>query len=225
MSAPLTRSGMRDARRARSERRAELVAGIYAAVDDFSKQGVPFSEVSVDQLAAAAGISRSSFYRYFGDKSEVLVELSEDLFAERRAAGNAIWFVPPTAPRDAVRDAFRTFLAVCWQHRAAGSAIANAQTYDPRIREITSQVGRDAVALICSHIEQGQTEGWVRSDIQVLNTAKWLVAMNDRGIAALLATAELSEVERLADGLSSIVWYALYEGARDPTGTDPPRAI
>lgn len=222
MSTPQTRSGMRDARRARATRRDELVGAIYAAVDDFNARGVPFSEVSVEELVAAVGISRSSFYRYFGDKSEVLFALSEDLFAERLVAGNAIWFVPPTAPRTAVRDAFRTFLAVCWQHRIAASAIADAQTYDPRIREVTTKTGRDAVKLVCNHIEQGQAEGWVRPAIQVLNTARWLVAMNDRGLAALLAQAEQAEVDRLADGLTSIVWYALYEGARDPTGAESP---
>ena len=42
----------------------------------------PFSEISIADLAAGAGISRSSFYFYFGAKDEVLMTLFDRLAGE-----------------------------------------------------------------------------------------------------------------------------------------------
>jgi AcrR family transcriptional regulator len=52
--------------------RAELAA---AAMQLFAERG--YEEVTVEQIAAAAGVSRSSFFRYFTGKDDVLLQSSE----------------------------------------------------------------------------------------------------------------------------------------------------
>jgi AcrR family transcriptional regulator len=57
---------------ARDERRTAMTRTIErAALDLFTRHG--FFEVSVDDLAAAAGISQRTFFRYFDSKSDILL--------------------------------------------------------------------------------------------------------------------------------------------------------
>jgi AcrR family transcriptional regulator len=58
-----------------------------AALDLFAEQG--YDETTVAQIAARAGLTRSTFFRHFGDKHEILTagqEMLSTLFAEGIAA-------------------------------------------------------------------------------------------------------------------------------------------
>lgn len=59
--------------RARLAVRSELAA---VASDLFAKQG--YEHTTVEQIAAAAGMSRSSFFRYFSTKEDVLLRTVDD---------------------------------------------------------------------------------------------------------------------------------------------------
>ncbi|MFD7511134.1 TetR/AcrR family transcriptional regulator [Streptomyces sp. NPDC059853] len=67
--------------RARSAARAEIAA---TAVQLFAENG--FEATTVDQIAAAAGISRRSFFHYFGSKEDVVLGDTEALGETVRAA-------------------------------------------------------------------------------------------------------------------------------------------
>ncbi len=54
----------------------------------------PFAELTIEQIAAAAGVSRSSVYFYFSDKVEILVLLYGRVFEEMSAELER-WFADP----------------------------------------------------------------------------------------------------------------------------------
>lgn len=60
-------SGLRDRKKAATQ---ELLRG--TALRLFTEKG--FSSVSVDEIATGAGVSRSTFFRYFGSKDAVLLD-------------------------------------------------------------------------------------------------------------------------------------------------------
>lgn len=64
------------------ERTRRAVQGelLLVALDLFATQG--FETTTVDQIASAAGLSRRSFFRYFGTKEEVLTQTLEALGQE-----------------------------------------------------------------------------------------------------------------------------------------------
>jgi len=67
----------------------------------FLDQG--FEQTTIDQIAAAAGISRRSFFRYFGTKEDVVLG---DLANQGELLRDALEQVPPTAgPWEALREA------------------------------------------------------------------------------------------------------------------------
>ena len=63
------------------ERRRQAVVDeiVGTAIDLFTRNG--FDETTVDAIADAAGCSRRTFYRYFGDKEDVLFYDLPDAFA------------------------------------------------------------------------------------------------------------------------------------------------
>lgn len=58
-------------------------AVVAAAIDLFARQG--FDQTSVEQIAQAAGVSRSTFFRQFGGKDDVVFADHEQLLDELRA--------------------------------------------------------------------------------------------------------------------------------------------
>lgn len=68
--------------RTRQQARAEI---IEVAMDLFLEKG--FAATTIDEISAAAGISRRSFFRYFGTKEDIVVER---FVADADAIGDAL---------------------------------------------------------------------------------------------------------------------------------------
>jgi AcrR family transcriptional regulator len=56
---------------------------------------VAFSDLTIAQIAAAAGVSRSSLYFYFADKAQILLVLYTDVL-EQMSAELERWFADPS---------------------------------------------------------------------------------------------------------------------------------
>jgi AcrR family transcriptional regulator len=74
----------------------------------FLDQG--FERTTIDQIASAAGISRRSFFRYFGTKEDIVLG---DLANQGELVRDALERVPPTfGPWDALRQALHAVEAL-----------------------------------------------------------------------------------------------------------------
>ena len=87
VNAVTTVSQPRAARARRSARPSgdDRELAILATAERLLEQG-PIAEISVDDLAKGAGISRPTFYFYFPSKDAVLLTLLERVIAEADAA-------------------------------------------------------------------------------------------------------------------------------------------
>src|SRR5262249_44772504 len=54
----------------------------------------PLSDLTIEQIATAAGVSRSTFYFYFADKAQILLLLCSDVLEEMSAELER-WFADP----------------------------------------------------------------------------------------------------------------------------------
>jgi len=82
---------------------------VAAAIDLFARQG--FDQTSVEQIAKAAGVSRSTFFRQFGGKDDVVFADHELLLAELREYLDQPHENPWIAVRDASIRVFTHFAA------------------------------------------------------------------------------------------------------------------
>ncbi|MFB2580841.1 TetR/AcrR family transcriptional regulator [Herbiconiux sp. P15] len=74
----------------------------------FLEQG--FEQTTIDQIASTAGISRRSFFRYFGTKEDIVLG---DLASQGELMRDALEQVPSTVgPWDALRQALQTIEAL-----------------------------------------------------------------------------------------------------------------
>jgi AcrR family transcriptional regulator len=82
-------------------RRAAYEEITRVAMGLFLEQG--FEQTTIDQIASSAGISRRSFFRYFGTKEDIVLG---DLASQGELVKAALEQVPPTVgPWDALREA------------------------------------------------------------------------------------------------------------------------
>jgi AcrR family transcriptional regulator len=203
----------RRAKLTREKRREAIANRLFVIVERLLAEGSVFSEISVEQLIKEADIARSTFYVYFEDKGALMVELMDRV---TKAVGDAAddWFnLSPSATRKDLRNAIARLGAAYRQHGPMMSAIIEAASYDPRVRDQYAVVmERRFEDMNRSFIPQ-QRNGSIRRDIDVAAVTPWLAWMFERG---LYQWANLSSgmTESALDGATSVVWQTLYEGTR-----------
>jgi AcrR family transcriptional regulator len=98
-------------------------------------EGAPYAELTVQHIAARAGVSRPTFYAHFGDRRELLLELMQtalrplldDLVQQEPMSGEALG-----AAR--IRPAIDLVLAVAREQGPLLRAVIEASTYDEIVR-------------------------------------------------------------------------------------------
>lgn len=107
-----------------------------------------FEGTTIDQMVAAAGVSRRTFFRYFASKEDVIVQFLADTGAQLCAALAARPAEEPTAV--ALRQAASVLVAGCLEHREKSVRLANLILDTPallgRYLEKQAQWRRDLAA-------------------------------------------------------------------------------
>jgi AcrR family transcriptional regulator len=171
---------------ARAERRDRIRARLLAAVEELLRDGESFAELPVERIAASAGVSRSTFYVYFADKTELLQGWLDDIFTEVAAAARHWYQLPPGATEAQVRNVLGEVLGAYRPHAGLMSAVADAAAYDPVIRdELAAHMNRQIHGLT-RYIHTGQTTTAIDPTLPAEETASWLVWMAERGLHQLM---------------------------------------
>lgn len=182
--------------RQRAALRAEISTTACAL---FVQQG--FDETTVDQIVESVGISRRSFFRYFGNKEDVLLG---DLAARGDAVARALAALPEVQdPWEALRDAMLAALPDTFANPDADLAIARMMHETPSLRSRLfekRQHWRDALVPLTAPRLEGPdadfaaaaivstvltcvdtaTDAWIAS-----NGTEDMVALYDRAVATI----------------------------------------
>jgi AcrR family transcriptional regulator len=85
-----SRRGQRDAKPRHGDRREQTILEATRSL----LAEIPFSDLTIGQIATAAAVSRSSLYFYFADKAQILLLLYSDVL-EQMSAELERWFADP----------------------------------------------------------------------------------------------------------------------------------
>jgi TetR/AcrR family transcriptional regulator, ethionamide resistance regulator len=177
----------------------------------------PLSEVSVDDLARGAGISRPTFYFYFPSKDAVVLTIVDRLVAA--AAGSreeALRTLAAGDPRAGLRQALDDLYSAFRERRAVALAAAELRPTNAEARELWSQVMEGWVADVTAVIEAERARGAAPPGQPAREVAIALVQMNERVQYATFAGESPSlEDERVLDVLVDIWLRAIY-GTAEP---------
>ncbi len=141
----------------------------------------PLADISVDDLARGAGISRSTFYFYFASKEAVVLALLDRVVAEARAARTAA-LAGATGARDAWRAALVTVRDTFRDHRALTAAATELLAASPEVQSLWSAVMEDFVTETAAAIEAERARGAAPPGPAARDLAVALNWMNERVI-------------------------------------------
>lgn len=202
-------------RRRRHERtRQEL---IEAALNQSAAGS--FKDLTVEGVTREAGVARSAFYVYFGDKEELLLGALEDLIASHQNRLGRCWQQGDDPRRDIERGIYG--MARIYADSSELLALAGeAATYDEEVRELWSTVLETVTDGTREEIERLQSTGAVNESLDPEALAEGLVLMTERSFQVHLAQGE-SDPNEVASSLTRVWWAALF-GPPSPTKTPPP---
>src|ERR1700756_881014 len=123
MANPAQRDDHRALARRHDARRERLILQLLPAVEQMLSAGEAFQSLSVERLIARAEISRTTFYRYFRDKGELLAELSRSAIEQIVTVTEQLWSLPDDAGYDDVADAIEEVVRVFLPHTALMNAV------------------------------------------------------------------------------------------------------
>lgn len=190
-------------------------ARLLEASERLLAAGIPFIELSVEQLCSEAGVARSSFYVHFRDKADLIARLTETLMDELSEAASAWW--RPGASRAEVLSATRRLVGVYAKHGALFAALTETAAFDAELRAIQQASLERHTRPLAELIEAGQSSGLVR-DLPTIETVTALALMVEGSCFRMARGADAAALDRLAEALTSIVWHALYRDDGDPSG-------
>ncbi|MEA2171282.1 MAG: TetR/AcrR family transcriptional regulator, ethionamide resistance regulator [Solirubrobacteraceae bacterium] len=203
-------------RATRDERRASLSLLFLPQMEDLLI-GQRYSDLSIDRLAAAVKISRASFYRYFDDKGDLLLQMLGHVSDDLLGAGDAWWNLPRTATKDELRNAHRAIVGVYRRHRLVLRTVVEVSGYDEDVHAVFEELVSNSVDQVAAHISLGQQEGFIAPHLDARATAELLVYMGERSLYRIIGIANETRDARYPDPLAEIYWRTLYEGYRDPS--------
>jgi TetR/AcrR family transcriptional regulator, ethionamide resistance regulator len=193
----------------RAQRREDIRGRLLRVVEDRVAGGESYANVSIDQLATVAGISRATFYSYFADKGDLLRAWLAAALEELDAACNGWRAMPDRPSREDVHAAVVPILEKYRGLSALMSAVIAEATRDGSLRADVSRATAGARKALREHIERGQVTGVVDPRLLAPETAGWLMAMLERALMQT-ATASPKSLRAQAAALSDVVWHVLY---------------
>jgi TetR/AcrR family transcriptional regulator, ethionamide resistance regulator len=200
-------------RRSQSDRAGRAHAmrlRMLETIERLLSEGDTFTELSVERIVNAAGISRSTFYVYFEDKGHLLRALTEDALEMMLSAGRAWWARLPDADYAELERSITELIQTYRAHSVLMAAIVDTSTYDPGVRSELHKLIVGGQEELAEQIRAGQEAGKVRADLDPERTAGWLAWMVEHGLHELVRDSDDAEARELGRALSRILWNALY---------------
>ena len=191
-------------------------------VEALLEGGTRFTELPVLRIAEESGIARSTFYQYFPNKSQLLIQvaaLASDTFLEAPTA----WFSDAESylrGAAAVEQVIGTMLGEYRQHVAVMRALGELASYDPEVAGFWFGRINSFIDLSATHVQKWQHAGVVREDLDPVETTAALTWMVERAITqhVLYPRDPLATDPRLAESLAQVIWRSLFDSSTALTG-------
>jgi TetR/AcrR family transcriptional regulator, ethionamide resistance regulator len=143
-----------------------------------------FSEISIDDLARGAGISRPTFYFYFASKDAVLLELLDRVVEQAQAAAGDVLNHLAEDPRARWREVISAIYEVFRSHRAVTLACAQVRGTNAEIRQLWATMLEGRVGRTTTAIEAERERGAAPVGLPARDLAVALILMSERVLYA-----------------------------------------
>jgi TetR/AcrR family transcriptional regulator, ethionamide resistance regulator len=168
------------------------------------------ADISVDDLAKGAGLSRPTFYFYFPSKDAVLLTLFERVIVEADSALENMVANPPADVKALWRTGIDLFVETFGSHRAVSLAADAART-NKDLRELWSRFMDKWVGVIAAIIEAERSRGAAPVTLPAQDLSAALNLLNEKVMLMSFADDRPSvPKERLLETLVHIWVVSIY---------------
>jgi AcrR family transcriptional regulator len=190
----------------RRRNRNEVEAAVREALLRLLSQGIPFKNLTVDELARAAGLSRTAFYFYFPGKEEALMSAASEVTQELYDRADS-WWHGEGPPDQLVRAALEGILHVYVEHAALLRTAVEVAGYNAEFEKFYLALLDRFVQATAEHLRREQAAGRLRPlDCDVV--AEELVWQAERCNHVLIKQGR--SPEELVTSLTRVWVHALY---------------
>jgi TetR/AcrR family transcriptional regulator, ethionamide resistance regulator len=170
----------------------------------------PLADISVDDLAKGAGISRPTFYFYYPSKDAVLLTLFERVIVEADSALEGLVTNPPADLKALWRTGINVFVETFGAHRAVSLA-ANAARTHSEMRDLWSRFMEKWVGHTTMVIETERSRGAAPVTLPAAELSTALNLLNEKMMLSSFAgDSPAVPNERLLETLVHIWVTSIY---------------
>ncbi|MEE4025969.1 TetR/AcrR family transcriptional regulator [Gordonia sp. PKS22-38] len=194
------------------QRRAEVTERVLGAVEDLLGTGERFTELPVQRIAEQSGLSRTNFYQYFPNKSQVLIQVADVASAEFFAAPTS-WFADDAsldAGAGGVERAIGAMVAEFRKHWPLMRALGEAAAYDAEVAEFWFGRIHRFIDFACGRVQRWRESGRIDSAVtdESVAAVTWMV---ERSITQhiLGSGADVTSDDRVVAALSRTIWLTI----------------
>jgi AcrR family transcriptional regulator len=207
---------------ARAYGRAETA--ILAATERLLRER-PLNELSVSDIIDAAGISRTSFYAYFGSKTSVIAECLRRVMDQVMVAVEPFVSHSTADAETAIRVSLEQWVAVCTVHGALLRAVSEEWPHDEQLRKLWFAMLATVTAGTARVIHSARRTGQAPPGADAHALAACLMWGHERvlHVALVGAARGLRGPEVIVEPLAQMVIGGLY--GRTLAAPDPPDVI
>ncbi|MFD7160721.1 TetR/AcrR family transcriptional regulator [Kribbella sp. NPDC059898] len=201
---------------AAEQTRRDILDALYQRLRD-----APTEPVSVERIAAMAGVSRSTVYLVFGSRAGLFDALGDDL---RHRGG----FTGPVAPDagnsdalQALRESIRAAVPIFAEHRDVLRVLYSSATLDRQaVDGVVDRMAEERAAGLAVHVERLADQGFLRPDLSTSDAVNLLWAVTGFEFFDQLYTGRGLSAETVADLVIAAAERLL---VRDSASIAPPQ--
>jgi TetR/AcrR family transcriptional regulator, ethionamide resistance regulator len=207
-----TPRGRRAARSSGDDRETAILATAERLLEQRA-----FGDISIDDLARGAGISRPTFYFYFPSKDAVVLALLDRVVEEARESRSAALRRAGDDVRASWRGALEAVRSTFAAHPALISAVASLLATSAEVRALWAAVMEGFVEDTVVVIEAERARGAAPAGPPARDLAVALNWMNERVIQGTLAGQQPAVGEDDLIDVLLTVWLRSIYGTAEPT--------
>ena len=195
---PATLVGMREVP-------AEMAANLHEAADELLAS---FEDVQMHDIAAAAGVARSSLYYYFANKDDVLAYLLRSMLHELNAATSDA-AAGPGNPSERLSAVIRAQLSLLNDHPAASQQLIANLGRAGQLPDIAAQVHEGFEVPVRQLLAEGAADGTLRPlTDEDLGATALFGAVLVIGLRALVVDGHI-DVDQVMAMIGPMFWHGI----------------
>ncbi|MFF2519817.1 TetR/AcrR family transcriptional regulator [Streptomyces sp. NPDC058086] len=199
-----------------ADRRAAVEARILSGIGELMRDGKTYTELGVQQIAAAGGISRSGFYLYFRDKVDVLLRLNGFLKSDSLEIVQRWQPCGPVGGLDGLVHTYEQLFRHYRKHSFLLAAISEVAAYDPSVRNSWTSAQDRFIEHTMNLLIEEQLAGRTPADVDPRCAAGVVVRGGAQVIAQQVATSDGHDDALVAREMACGYWYGIYRRPESP---------